>query len=120
MTDWRDEGTALAPRASTSVKNDPKVNCEGRATFKGTTLTECMRRMESAGYGTTLIYMLIPGKPVTVVQVEEQGRWFWARMFRVHDRRRSHSHGGAEAKVVFFVVMVYCVKANKPMLHVTK
>ena len=31
-----------------------------------------------------------------------------------------NSHGGAEAKVVFFVVMVYCVKANKPMLHVTK
>lgn len=102
MTDWRDEGTALAPRASTSVKNDPKVNCEGRATFKGTTLTECMRRMESAGYGTTLIYMLIPGKPVTVVQVEEQERWFWARMFRVHDRRRSQQSWRCRGEGGFF------------------
>ena len=34
MTAWEDEETTLTP-PSASVKNDPKVNCEGHATFKG-------------------------------------------------------------------------------------
>lgn len=59
----RDHSTSTL---SAPVKNDPKVNCEGRATFEGGNTLKMY-----VGNGMSLIYIPLSGKPMAIAQVGE-------------------------------------------------